>query len=163
MLRKHDIAELLRNLREDHDLTQDQVAQLLNISRQGYGNYELKKCKPPIDVLRKLAEYYAISSSDLFEAAGYYPVQMLAEASDPLIPVHCTESLVMESSVPEYSSLNTASDGSSPHGASLCNTINTEEEHLLSSYRKLSVESRTALTGFLDTLDQAGSDDPLAT
>ena len=51
----------LRNLREDNDLLQKQVAEELKIRRQVYGLYENGKRTIPIDLLDKLANFYNVS------------------------------------------------------------------------------------------------------
>jgi len=51
----------LRDLREDHDLKQESVANLLKITRQQYGLYETGKRTIPIDLLIILAKYYNVS------------------------------------------------------------------------------------------------------
>ncbi len=51
----------LKDLREDHDLTQLQVAEFLNISRPQYSLYETGKRTIPIDLLSKLAKFYQTS------------------------------------------------------------------------------------------------------
>lgn len=54
--------ERMRNLREDHDLSQSQVAQYLNIGQTTYSQYELGKRSLPIEYLIKLCEFYHVSS-----------------------------------------------------------------------------------------------------
>ena len=51
----------IRNLREDRDLRQRQVADFLNCSQQVYSNYELGQRDIPTDVLIKLSELYDVS------------------------------------------------------------------------------------------------------
>ena len=51
----------IRDLREDHDLTQKQLATVLNCSQQAYSKYELGQRDIPTDVLIKLAGYYQVS------------------------------------------------------------------------------------------------------
>ena len=51
----------LRDLREDHDLTQTQVAKLLNMSQTGYSKYETGENDIPTHALLKLAEFYGTS------------------------------------------------------------------------------------------------------
>lgn len=51
----------IRNLREDRDLTQEQLAQYLNISQVAYSHYELNKRSIPIEILIKLAKFYNTS------------------------------------------------------------------------------------------------------
>lgn len=48
----------IRDLREDHDLTQKAVADILHCSQQVYSNYELGQRDIPTAVLIALAKYY---------------------------------------------------------------------------------------------------------
>ena len=52
----------IRDLREDHDLKQRQVAELLYCSQQVYSNYELGQRDIPTEVLIRLARYYNVST-----------------------------------------------------------------------------------------------------
>lgn len=54
--------ERIRNLREDKDLTQKQMAEILNCSQQVYSNYELGQRDVPTDVLIKLADFHNTST-----------------------------------------------------------------------------------------------------
>lgn len=51
----------IRDLREDHDLKQREVADYLNCSQRVYSNYELGQRDIPTEVLIRLAEYYHVS------------------------------------------------------------------------------------------------------
>jgi len=51
----------VRDLREDADLNQDQIAELLEIAQQVYSTYETGKFRFPIDHLIKLAAFYKTS------------------------------------------------------------------------------------------------------
>ena len=51
----------IRDLREDRDLTQKQMARLLNCSQQVYSNYELGQRDIPTDILIKLSSFYNVS------------------------------------------------------------------------------------------------------
>ena len=51
-------AQRIRNLREDHDLRQRQVADILKISQRTYADYELGNIRIPVDSLIVLARYY---------------------------------------------------------------------------------------------------------
>ena len=51
----------IRDLREDHDLKQRQLADLLNCSQQVYSNYELGQRDIPTDVLIALSNFYNVS------------------------------------------------------------------------------------------------------
>ncbi len=48
----------LRDLREDADLTQTQVAKVLGMSQTGYSKYETGENDIPTQVLIRLAGYY---------------------------------------------------------------------------------------------------------
>ena len=52
----------IRDLREDNDLTQKQVARQLNCSQQVYSNYELGQRDIPTDILIKLSKIYNVSA-----------------------------------------------------------------------------------------------------
>ena len=51
----------IRDLRTDRDLTQKQVAEILNCSQQVYSNYELGQRDVPTEILIALAKYYNVS------------------------------------------------------------------------------------------------------
>lgn len=51
----------LKDLREDSDWTQQQLADRLSISRSAYSAYENGANAPPIEVLLRLAEIYNTS------------------------------------------------------------------------------------------------------
>lgn len=51
----------IRDLREDKDLTQKQLAQILNCSQQVYSNYELGQRDIPTDILIRLSKFYGVS------------------------------------------------------------------------------------------------------
>ena len=51
----------IRDLREDRDLTQKEIAKTLNCSQQVYSNYELGQRDIPTDILIKLARFYNTS------------------------------------------------------------------------------------------------------
>ncbi len=51
----------LKEIREDHDLLQKDLAKILNISQRGYSHYETEDTNIPIEILKKLANYYNTS------------------------------------------------------------------------------------------------------
>lgn len=51
----------IRDLREDRDLTQTQVAKMLGMSQTGYSKYETGENDIPTSVLIKLARFYGTS------------------------------------------------------------------------------------------------------
>ncbi len=55
----------IRDLREDHDLKQREVAQYLNCSQRVYSNYELGQRDIPTEILIKLSAFYNVSTDYL--------------------------------------------------------------------------------------------------
>ena len=51
----------IRDLREDADLSQTQVAELLQVHQTTYSDYERGRINIPIAALHKLADYYKVS------------------------------------------------------------------------------------------------------
>jgi len=51
----------IRDLREDHDLNQTQVAELLKVHQTTYSDYELGRLNVPASALHTLADYYQVS------------------------------------------------------------------------------------------------------
>ena len=57
-----DYRERLRNIREDRDLTQAEIGQLLNKSQQGYNHIEIGRAELKIDDLITLCRFYDLSA-----------------------------------------------------------------------------------------------------
>lgn len=55
----------IRSLREDHDLTQKQISQILGMSQTGYSKYETGENDIPTHVLIKLADFYKTTTDYL--------------------------------------------------------------------------------------------------
>lgn len=51
----------IRDLREDRDVTQTEVAKYLGMSQTGYSKYETGENDIPTDILIKLSAYYNVS------------------------------------------------------------------------------------------------------
>ena len=51
----------IRQLREDRDIPQAQISELLNVGQKTYSDYELGKSRIPVDSLIVLAKYYNVS------------------------------------------------------------------------------------------------------
>lgn len=52
----------IKDLREDHDLTQREIAEYLHIKQNTYSQYENGKRQLPIEFLIALAKYYKTST-----------------------------------------------------------------------------------------------------
>lgn len=55
----------IRDLREDHDKTQQEIADILNMHRSVYRRYEGGEREIPVWAVIKLAEYYHVSTDYL--------------------------------------------------------------------------------------------------
>ena len=53
---------IMRNLREDRDLTQKEVAAIINKSQQGYSHIEDGRAELKIEDLKKLCIFYDVSA-----------------------------------------------------------------------------------------------------
>lgn len=51
----------IRNLREDADMTQTELAGILNCSQRVYSNYERGELDIPTEILIKLADFHKVS------------------------------------------------------------------------------------------------------
>lgn len=57
----------LRELREDNDKTQQNIADVLSITRPQYQLYESGKRDLPIDLLKELCTFYNVSADYILE------------------------------------------------------------------------------------------------
>ena len=72
----------LKDLREDRDLLQKDIAQILNMSQTGYSKYEVGTSDIPTEILKKLASYYDTSIDYLLcltDERKPYPKSILNE------------------------------------------------------------------------------------
>lgn len=80
----------LRSIRQEHKLSQVEVAQRLNMSPARYNNYEVNKAEPDIDTLIKLADMYNVTVDELLGRETY----MLNLASIKPIKARLIESIL---------------------------------------------------------------------
>lgn len=57
-----DYVDRIKALREDHDLTQKDIATILNKSQQGYAHLENRKAKFTVEDIIKLCLFFNVSS-----------------------------------------------------------------------------------------------------
>lgn len=67
-----ELREIIRDLREDHDLKQKVLADYLGISQQTYSNYENGRRDIPTWAVVALAKYYKVSTDYLLGADTSY-------------------------------------------------------------------------------------------
>ena len=59
------VLEHLRTLREDRDLSQKDMAELLHIHQTTYSDYELGRLNIPLRTLCRIADFYGVSTDYL--------------------------------------------------------------------------------------------------
>ncbi len=120
----------LRYLRKKYGLTQSQMGEILNISRQAYSNYETNSRTPDLDTLLFLADFYKVSLDDI----------VLTNLKDKM-PYPGKNDRITEDPVPYIFTKNTKTG----------NTIylKDEEMDLIARFRALSNENKQIITGFL--------------
>lgn len=57
----------IRDLREDKDLTQKQMGEILSCSQRVYSNYERGELDIPTEILIKLADFHNVSTDYILE------------------------------------------------------------------------------------------------
>ncbi|TPE01033.1 helix-turn-helix transcriptional regulator [Enterococcus sp. PF-2] len=57
----------IRSIREDNDVTQQQMAELLNVSQNTYSQYETGKIEWTASTLIKIAEYFGVTVDYLLD------------------------------------------------------------------------------------------------
>ncbi|MBQ9227772.1 MAG: helix-turn-helix transcriptional regulator [Eubacterium sp.] len=57
----------IRELREDHDLKQRELAEILQCSQRVYSNYERGDIDIPTEILIRLADYYQVSTDYILD------------------------------------------------------------------------------------------------
>lgn len=93
------VIDLLRELREDHDCTQSDIAAVLGISQQHYSKYEKGEYELPLRHFISLAEYYGVSADFLIGRCSY-------DEKRPLDTVYVTRDCSCEKLVQDTLSLS---------------------------------------------------------
>ncbi|MHC5228386.1 helix-turn-helix domain-containing protein [Enterococcus sp. LJL99] len=61
----------IRSIREDNDMTQQQMAELLNVSQNTYSQYETGKIDWTASTLIKIADYFDVSVDYLLDRTKF--------------------------------------------------------------------------------------------
>ncbi|MBE7000694.1 MAG: helix-turn-helix transcriptional regulator [Ruminococcaceae bacterium] len=69
------IYQRIRDLREDKDMTQKQLATILNCSQRIYSNYERGDVDIPTEILIKLADFHNVSIDYLLNRTSNPTIQ----------------------------------------------------------------------------------------
>lgn len=75
--------DIIRELREEHELRQIQVARILGITQQSYSNYETGAHEFPSRHLVKLAEFYGVTTDYLLGKTEYR--QYVSDLNKPFV------------------------------------------------------------------------------
>lgn len=81
------LSERLIGLRKEKNLSQEELAAVLNVSRQAVSRWETGLAAPSLDKLQFLAEFYGITIDELF-----YSVEEKAKAQEKETPPQTGES-----------------------------------------------------------------------
>ncbi|EHQ92103.1 helix-turn-helix domain-containing protein [Desulfosporosinus youngiae] len=76
------IGEILAELRNRRGLTQDQMAEALNVKRPRYNSWENNIAKPDIEMLQKIAKFHNVTPDYILNFESDSPVPSWATAKD---------------------------------------------------------------------------------
>ncbi len=60
-----DVGKNIKKLRKEKNITQDQLAEQLHVTRQAVSNWEIGKTQPDIETLSAMAEYFEVTVEEL--------------------------------------------------------------------------------------------------
>ncbi|ABR30267.1 helix-turn-helix domain-containing protein [Thermosipho melanesiensis] len=66
-----DLGEKIKQLRLERDISQEQLAKRLGISRESISHYENNRIVPPVHILREIAKIFNVSVNYFFEEEHY--------------------------------------------------------------------------------------------
>ena len=93
------VIDLFRELREDHDYSQSDIAAVLGISQQHYSKYETGEYELPLRHFITLAKHYCVSADYLIGRSAY-------DEKKPLEMVYVTQDCTCEKLVQDTLSLS---------------------------------------------------------
>lgn len=60
-----DLGERIKSLREDFDMKQEDLADILNINRSSLANYESNRRTPSVEIIVQIANFFKVSTDYL--------------------------------------------------------------------------------------------------
>lgn len=57
----HLFGDRLKELRKEHNLTQEDIAKMFNVTNNAVYSWEVGKSQPSIEIIKKLAEYFGVT------------------------------------------------------------------------------------------------------
>jgi transcriptional regulator with XRE-family HTH domain len=94
------IGDRLKKLREEQKVTQIKLAEILNISRDTYAQYEIDRRVPEYGTLEKLADYFDVSLDYLVGRSNYRHIIRSGEELERVINLSDDKAL---EKIPMYS------------------------------------------------------------
>ena len=77
--------EIMKKIRESNDITQSEMAQILNISRSTYGHYEVEYQIIPLEHLINFCNYFGISIDFMFSLTKNYVCENINHKIDKIL------------------------------------------------------------------------------
>ena len=133
------LAQNLKYLRDKHNLKQDDMVDILNVTRQAYSNYETLTRTPDIDTLMILANYYKVNLNDLVLcnlSESYIPFEGLSEGEIPYIFSKAPKT-IKNKKTGEEEKIDTTI------------YLSEEELEMILKFRELAPEKRELIKGFI--------------
>ena len=75
----------IKELRKQKGKTQEELANYLNVSRATYNGYELNKYEPNIETIKKLANYYNVSTDYILECNNKFDLGYIDNETEEII------------------------------------------------------------------------------
>jgi transcriptional regulator with XRE-family HTH domain len=70
-----NLGKIIKQLRQDRNITQQELGKIINKSRSTIAGYETKRKEPDYETLKKIAEYFNVSTDYLLENT-YNPIEL---------------------------------------------------------------------------------------
>ena len=61
----NNVSKSIKRLRSNKKMTQDELAAILNVTRQAVSNWENEKTQPDIETITKIAAYFGVSTEEI--------------------------------------------------------------------------------------------------
>lgn len=91
-----NVGENIKRLREERGLTQQQIADLINMHRSNYSKVESGQRELSISALNKIAKYFGVSLDELVNLEGNVPKEITIEDKTTLEQVKLIQELEAE-------------------------------------------------------------------
>ena len=57
----HLFGDRLKELRKEHNLTQEEISEICQVAKQTISNWENNVTQPPFDIVKRLAQYFSVT------------------------------------------------------------------------------------------------------